>query len=128
MQVRMTANKEELWPVIVRGVFGRCPRCGQGKLFDGMLKVKPACASCGLDYSFADSADGPAVFSILIVGFIVVGGMLWLEFTREPPVWVHAAIWGPLAVGLSLLTLRLFKGVLIALQYAHDAAEGRREE
>ncbi len=61
------------------GLKGCCPRCGQGKLFDGLLSLKPRCAACGLDYSFADAGDGPAVFVILIVGFIVIGSVLWLE-------------------------------------------------
>jgi uncharacterized protein (DUF983 family) len=113
---------------IPTGLAGRCPRCGHGRLFDGFLTVAKSCESCGLDYGFADAADGPAVFGILGVGFIVVAGALWLEFTYEPPIWLHALIWGPLAIALSLVSLRLLKGVLIALQYANKAEEGRREE
>src|SRR5262245_45730672 len=57
---------------IMRGLSGRCPDCGQGRLFDGFLALRPRCEHCGLDYSFADAADGPAVFVILLSGFIVV--------------------------------------------------------
>ncbi|MDI7861425.1 DUF983 domain-containing protein [Rhizobiaceae bacterium n13] len=110
---------------IKTGLKGCCPRCGQSKLFDGLLKLKPRCASCGLDYAFADAGDGPAVFVILIIGFLVVGLALWAEVNYSPPVWLHILMWGPLTVILSLVLLRGLKGVLIALQYRHSAAEGK---
>ncbi|GGD79514.1 MULTISPECIES: DUF983 domain-containing protein [Rhizobium] len=107
------------------GIKGCCPRCGEGKLFDGLLALKPRCAACGLDYSFADSGDGPAVFVILIVGFIIIGMVLWLQVNYGPPIWVHIMLFGPLTIILSLMTLRWFKGILIAMQYRHNAREGR---
>ena len=106
------------------GLAGSCPRCGQGKLFDGLVKVKPRCANCGLDYSFADSGDGPAVFVILIVGFIVVGMALYVEFTFGPPFWVHVLLWVPLILALCLGLLRPLKGLMIAQQYKHRAQVG----
>ena len=111
----------------VAGLTGRCPRCGQGKLFDGFLALQPRCQACGLDFSFADSGDGPAVFVILIAGFIVVGCALLVEIKYEPPLWVHAVLWLPLILLVTLAPLRLIKGLLIALQYHHKAAEGRFE-
>lgn len=111
-------------PVSV-GIRGRCPRCGQGALFDGLLSPKASCRSCGLDYSFADAGDGPAVFVIMIVGFIVVGLALWLEINYQPPLWLQILLWLPLATILSLAGLRIIKGVLIALQYRNKAEEGR---
>ena len=104
---------------------GRCPRCGEGRLFDGYLKVGPRCAACGLDFGFADSADGPAVFAILIVGFIVAGAALLTEVAYSPPIWLHFVLWMPLVLVLSLATMRPLKGVLIALQYVHKAEEAR---
>jgi uncharacterized protein (DUF983 family) len=107
------------------GLTGRCPRCGKGKLFAGFLGLRSRCDACGLDYSFADAGDGPAVFVILIAGFIVVGMALIVEFAYQPPFWLHAALWGPLILVVTLAPLRLLKGLLIALQYHHKAAEGR---
>jgi uncharacterized protein (DUF983 family) len=107
------------------GFRGRCPRCGEGRLFDGYIKVRPRCAVCGLDFDFADSADGPAVFVMLIIGFVVVGLALWMEVTYGPPLWVHLLLWLPLTLILCLPTLRWLKGIMIALQYANKAAEGR---
>jgi uncharacterized protein (DUF983 family) len=101
-----------------------CPRCGQGKLYDGMLKIRPSCRNCGLDYSFADAGDGPAVFVILIIGFVVVGLALWMEVTYSPPVWLHFILWLPLTIGLSLWLLRVLKAMLIALQYRNNARQG----
>jgi uncharacterized protein (DUF983 family) len=113
---------------IGRGLRGRCPRCGEGKLFSGFLTLRRACAHCGLDYGFADAGDGPAVFVILIGGFIVVFAALATEIVYQPPYWVHAALWLPLILIVTLAPLRLIKGLLIALQYHHKAAEGRLEK
>jgi uncharacterized protein (DUF983 family) len=107
------------------GLLCRCPRCGKGRLFQGFLKVPAACPVCGLDYGTFDPGDGPAVFVILIVGFIVVGLALWTEVRYEPPYWVHLALWLPLVVVLSLGLLRPFKATLIALQYRNKAVEHR---
>jgi uncharacterized protein (DUF983 family) len=109
------------------GLSGRCPRCGEGALFAGYLSLKPRCTVCDLDFAFADSADGPAVFVMFIVGFIVVAAALTVEFLYEPPYWLHAVLWLPLVLGLTFGLLRPLKGLLIALQYAHKAAEIRAE-
>jgi uncharacterized protein (DUF983 family) len=101
-----------------------CPRCGQGKLFDGLVKVRPVCRNCGLDNSFADSGDGPAVFVILIIGFVVVGLALWMEVNYAPPLWLHLMLWIPLTIGLCLWLLRVMKALLIALQYRNNARQG----
>ena len=123
----MTDDSAHFPPVdpVKVGLKGRCPRCGEGKLFDGMLALKPRCSACGLDFAFADAGDGPAVFVILIVGFIIIGLVLWLQVNYGPPIWVHALLFGPLTVVLSLLSLRWSKGIFVALQYRHDASEGR---
>jgi uncharacterized protein (DUF983 family) len=110
---------------ITAGLAGRCPRCGKGKLFAGFLTPSASCTACGLDLSFADAGDGPAVFVILLAGFVVVGLALVVEFLYQPPFWLHALLWGPLILVVTLGPLRPLKGVLIALQYHHDAAEGR---
>ena len=106
------------------GLRGRCPRCGEGRMFSGPLKLTDRCANCGLDYSFADAADGPAVFAILIVGFMVAGGALLFELSYEPPIWLHMLIWAPLIVVLALALLRPLKGLAVALQYVNRAREG----
>jgi len=102
-----------------------CPRCGKGKLFRGFLTIPPRCEVCGLDYGFADSGDGPAVFIMFIAGFIVVGAALVTEVLYHPPYWVHAALWLPLILIVTLGLLRPMKGLMIALQYYHKAAERR---
>lgn len=123
----MSEDKAHFPPVdpVATGLKGRCPRCGQGRLFSGYLTPAKGCANCGLDYAFADSGDGPAVFVILIIGFIVVGLALWMEVTHSPPMWLHMILWIPLTLVLCLTLLRWIKGLLIALQYRHKAQEGR---
>ncbi len=104
-----------------------CPRCGEGRLFTGFLTVPPKCEVCGLDYAFADAGDGPAVFIMMIAGFIVVGLALYVEVAYQPPYWVHAVLWIPLTLFLTVGMLRPLKGWLIAQQYKHKAAPGRLE-
>ena len=105
----------------------RCPRCGVGALFAGFLTLREACPHCKLSYGFADAGDGPAVFVMLIVGFIVCGSALWLEIKQAPPLWVHAVLWGPLILALAALLLPMLKALLVALQYHNKAAMGRRD-
>ena len=121
---------EQAGPVeraILRGLRGRCPRCGEGHLFRGFLDLKSRCEHCALDYGFADAGDGPAVFGILIGGFIVVFAAMIVEIMYQPPYWVHAVLWLPLIVIVTAGPLRPIKGLLIALQYHHKAQEGRLE-
>ena len=88
------------------GLRCRCPYCGKGKLFAGFLTLRPRCEVCGLDYGFADSGDGPAVFIMFLAGFIVVGAALVTEVVYRPPYWVHAALWLPLILIVTLGPLR----------------------
>ncbi len=111
----------------VSGLTGRCPRCGKGHMFTGFLTLRKECEVRHLDYTFADAGDGPAIFVMLIAGFIVVGAALLVEVVYQPPFWLHAVLWGPLILIVTLGPLRLIKGLLIALQYHHDAAPGRLE-
>ena len=97
----------------------RCPRCGEGPLFTGLLTVRLACPACGLDFSAQDAGDGPAVFVILFLGLIVVGLAALVEINFAPPIWVHALLWTPLIIGGAILMLRPLKAGLIALQYKH---------
>ncbi len=112
----------------VTGTLGRCPRCGGGKLFRGFVEIAPGCEACGLDYSFADSGDGPAIMVMLLAGFIVVGAALVVEVKYEPPMWVHLAIFLPLTLIVCLGMLRPLKGVLLALQYRNKAGLGQLEK
>ncbi len=110
------------------GLGGKCPRCGDGPLFQGFLGLRPACEVCGLDYAKADAGDGPAVFVIFIVGFLAVAAAFMARFTFHAPLWLAFAISAGLTIALTLCLLRPFKATLIALQYANKAAEGRLEE
>ncbi len=109
------------------GIACLCPRCGKGRLFDGplTLTVLDKCSVCGLDYKFVDSGDGPAVFAIFILGFLMFGSALLFEFAFHPPLWLHVVIWTPVTLFLAFGLLRPLKALLMALQYRHKAAEGR---
>lgn len=99
----------------------RCPRCGRGKVFAGLLTVVPQCSVCGLDISAQDAGDGPAVFVILILGALVVLLAALVEIKFAPPLWVHVVLWTPTTLAGAVLLLRPLKAGLIALQYRHLA-------
>jgi len=103
----------------------RCPACGQGKLYSAYLKVADRCTVCGLDLKQQDSGDGPAVFVIMLVGFIVVGLALWVEVRFTPSYWLHMVIWLPLTLVLSLGMLPVLKAWMIALHYRHNLLDQR---
>jgi uncharacterized protein (DUF983 family) len=105
------------------GLRGTCPRCGRGALFDGFLQVAERCDHCGLDLKKADSGDGPAIFIIFIMGFLVVPLALLVESWFGLPLWLHTIIWSIVIVGGSLALLRPMKGVMIALQYRNRASD-----
>ncbi len=108
----------------ITGMKGRCPRCQRGHLFDGLLKLAPRCEVCGLDYGFADPADGPAFFAMSIVAVPALAFALWLQFTYEPRLWMHLLITVPLTLAGSLILLRPLKGWLVCSQYFHKAEQG----
>jgi len=111
---------------LTAGLLCRCPRCGEGKLFRGYLKVAPSCSTCGLDLGFADSGDGPAIFVIFLVAPIIIILALVVGAAFNPSPMVHLMLWIPATIILSLALLPPFKGVLVALQYRHDAHEGHQ--
>lgn len=113
---------------VAAGLGGKCPRCGQGALFRNFLGLKDRCEVCSLDYSKADSGDGPAVFIMFIVGFVAVAVAFLARFVWFAPILMAFFIAALVAVALSLALLRPFKATLIALQYRHKAEEGRLEE
>ncbi len=107
-------------------LLSRCPRCGQAPLFGGYLDIAPRCAHCGLDFAVFDVGDGATVFVILIAGFLICGGALFVEAAYSPPYWVHAVIWVPAILLVVLGGLRYVKATLMVLQYKHQAREGQR--
>jgi uncharacterized protein (DUF983 family) len=110
---------------VVLGLKARCPRCGEGPLFHQVLNLRERCDNCGLDYKFIDTGDGPAVFAIFILGFIVLGSALWVQLTFDTPLLPTVIASGIATLALALGLLRFLKAFLIALQYRHKAEEGR---
>jgi len=117
------------WPerstgeLIGLGLRGRCPRCADGKVFTGYLKIADSCPNCGLGFDGHDVGDGPVVPAMLVIGTVVVGLALWVEFTFEPPVWVHAVLWIPSVMGMVLGMLPPLKGLSLALQHRYRSTE-----
>jgi uncharacterized protein (DUF983 family) len=112
------AAKRDVWTALKRGFRGRCPRCGEGKLFRAFLKVADHCPVCGLDFTPHRADDLPAYLVIVIVGHIVVPMALWIETNYSPPVALQLAIYLPLTVVASLLLLQPVKGAVVGVQWA----------
>jgi uncharacterized protein (DUF983 family) len=92
-------------------------------LFKGLLEVRETCTACGLDLRQHDTGDGAAVFVILLLGALVVGGAFWVEFHFSPPLWVHAILWPLVTIPAAILLMRPAKAALVALQYRHRSSE-----
>ena len=112
------AEKRDLWTAVKRGFRGRCPRCGQGKLFRAFLKVEDHCSVCQLDFTPHRADDLPAYLVIVIVGHIVVPTILWIETDYSPSVPLQLSIYLPLTLILSLALLQPVKGAVVAVQWA----------
>lgn len=111
-------QQRSIWTGIRRGLTGRCPHCGEGGLFSSYLKVVPSCPSCGHETGLYRADDGPAYFTILIVGHLVIAPLLFLEFVRTWPLgWIFAIVI-PTIIGLSLFLLPRIKGAFVGLQWA----------
>lgn len=112
-------------PVQAAALQGLCPRCGSPTLFRTFLGFAPACRVCGLNFSQFNVGDGPAAFLTLGIGTIVTILAVLTELAFEPPVWVHVVLWLPVTLGLVLVSLRLAKAALLALEFRNQAREGR---
>jgi uncharacterized protein (DUF983 family) len=104
---------------LVRGMLGRCPACGRGRMFSAFLKVADRCPACGEDLTHQRADDAPAYFVILIVGHIIVPLVLAFELAMAPPYWLHMVIWLPLTLALCLILLQPIKGIIVGWQWAH---------
>ena len=121
----MTTPEIPVYPrlsTLSTGLRCRCPRCGVGPLLTGFLTIRDACPACGLDYSFAEPADGPAFFGMSAVGIVGMALFMWFEFSVHPPIWVHLVVTMPLLVIGCLAVLRPLKGWLVSEQFIHKAA------
>lgn len=112
------AAKRDTGQAMLRGALHTCPKCGDGNLYASYLKVADQCGSCGQELHHHRADDAPPYFTIMIVGHIAVGGVLALEQAYKPSAWLHAAIWLPLVIILSLVLLPRIKGMLVGLQWA----------
>jgi uncharacterized protein (DUF983 family) len=112
------AEKRDVWAAMKRGFRGRCPRCGEGKLFRAFLKTADSCSHCGQDFTPHRADDLPAYLVIVIVGHIVVPTALFIETNYSPPVALQLAIYLPVTFVASLALLQPVKGTVVALQWA----------
>ncbi|CAN5764452.1 DUF983 domain-containing protein [soil metagenome] len=102
---------------LLHGLRGRCPACGEGRLFGRFVKVADSCSACGEPFHHHRADDFPAYLVIILVGHLVVPLTLYVELAYAPAYWLHAVIWGPLVLGLSIALLQPLKGMIVALQW-----------
>jgi uncharacterized protein (DUF983 family) len=111
-------EKRDVWTALKRGLRGRCPRCGEGKLFRAFLKTADNCTACGQDFTAHRADDLPAYLVIVIVGHIVVPLVLYIETNYAPPVALQLSIYLPLTLFSALALLQPVKGAVVGLQWA----------
>ncbi|MGD0563615.1 MAG: DUF983 domain-containing protein [Roseiarcus sp.] len=113
------SNRRDVGLAVRRGLFGRCPRCGQGRIFRAYLKVVDACPVCREDLSPQRADDAPAYITMLIVGHFIVAGIIAAEeLWPDSPVLLGSIVWTLLAGAASLLMLPRVKGALVGYQWA----------
>ncbi len=100
------------------GARQKCPNCGEGAIFSAFLKIVDSCAHCDEELHHNRADDAPPYFTIFIIGHIIIPLMLLMEIYIFPPIWVHIAIWIPLAIILTFYFLPRVKGALVGLQWA----------
>jgi uncharacterized protein (DUF983 family) len=118
MQFSNPAPARDARSAMLRGWRGRCPHCGKGNMFCAYLKVADDCSTCGEALHHQRADDAPAYFVILVVGHFIVPLALSVETAFAPSYWLHAALWLPSTIGLSLALLQPIKGTLVGLQWA----------
>ena len=99
------------------GMRGRCPACGKGRLFRAFVKVADRCTECGEDFHHHRADDFPAYLTIFLVGHLIIPIAMYVEIAYQPSYWLHAAIWAPLVIVLSVGLLQPIKGTIVALQW-----------
>lgn len=114
----------KIGPLIMASAQGLCPRCGARTLFASAVAFSDRCGNCDLDFGQFNVGDGPAAFLTMIIGAIMLGLALLVEFSAHPPLWVHVVLWAPLTIGSVIGSLRIAKGALLALEYRNRAREG----
>lgn len=109
-------------------LFGLCPECGAKTLFAGPVKFSQHCRSCGLDYAGFNVGDGPAALLTLAIGAVIIILALMLDAAVRPPFWVHAILWVPVTVAMTVYTLRISKAALLAAEHRNRAREAGRDD
>ncbi len=105
------------WQAALRGIRGKCPRCGEASLFRAFLKPRDTCPTCAMDWTPQRADDFPAYVSILITGHVVTPVVMWLVLGTEMGTGAITAIVVPLTVTIMLGTLPPAKGAIIAMQW-----------
>jgi len=114
---------EKKLPPVETGLRGKCPKCGEGTLFKGFLTFAERCEACHADFTIEDAGDGPTVIVIFLVGIFIVPMALGFSMVVNAPMWLTFVIWIPIIIIVSLVLLRLMRGVMFNLQWKHDARE-----
>jgi uncharacterized protein (DUF983 family) len=113
------ASERPWWPAMKLGFRGRCPACGEGKIFRAFLKVNDCCPACGEELHHHRADDAPPYFTILVVAHIIGAAMLWVEERNDAlDIWIHIMLWPTLTLALTFWLLPKFKGALVAYQWA----------
>jgi len=115
-------------PPVQTGLAGRCPECGEGRLFKSLLSFVDSCTACGADFTNEDAGDGPAIFVIFIVGIFIIPMALGFHMILDPPLAVTFVLWGLIIIAICLWLLRLMRGIMFNIAWQRNAREVRAKD
>lgn len=101
-----------------RGFSCKCPNCGEGKIFDGFLKIKDACDECSEDLFHHRADDLPAYLNIFVVGHVVIGAMMVFMTWKLLGMWATMFATIFLCIAAAFVMMRPLKGMVVGIQWA----------
>jgi uncharacterized protein (DUF983 family) len=115
----------------LRGIKGKCPRCGQARLFGKYLKPVAQCPSCSQDWTLHQADDFPPYISIILTGHLIAPVLIAIGGSAALTMGVKITLAMVLAAALMLALLQPAKGAVIALQWwmgMHGFSPAGRDE
>ena len=108
-----------------RAALGKCPCCGEGRLFRAYLKQVDNCSVCGEAFGAIRADDAAPWLTIIIVGHVFLPIVMAMIAIDTLPVWASCTVCVAILIALSLVILPRAKALFIATLW-HTGAPGSK--